>query len=137
MEVDEIRQRLKDYGLKVTPQRLVVYEALNELCHPYAEDIINYVHEKNPNISIATIYNTLEHFENKRLIFKLETCHDKMRYDCRMDKHYHVCDPEHDKIEDFHDPELHNLIADYLEKKQSNSINVRDIRLLIVGNYTN
>ncbi len=137
MEVEKIRQILKDYGLKVTPQRLAVYEALNELKHPYAEDIINYVREKSPSISVATIYNTLEHFENKNLLFKLETCHDKMRYDCRMDKHYHVCDPINDKIEDFHDPELHDIISDYLEKKQSDLINVSDIRLLIVGNYTN
>lgn len=137
MEADEIRQILKDYGLKVTPQRLAVYEALCKLGHPYAEDIINYVRQKNPNISVATIYNTLEHFENKNLLFKLETCHDKMRYDCRMDKHYHICNPENDTIEDFHDPELHDLISGYLNKKQLDSINVKDIRLLIVGNFMN
>ena len=137
MEVDQIRQILKDYGLKVTPQRLAVYEALCELGHPYAEDIINYVRQKSPSISVATIYNTLEHFENKDLLFKLETCHDKMRYDCTMQKHFHVCDPENDKIEDYHDPELNQLIAEHLQKKHPEKLNVKDVRLLIVGNYIN
>lgn len=133
MEVDDIRQILKDYDLKVTPQRIAVYQALYELGHPYAEDIINYVRQNNPNISVATIYNTLEHFEQKNLLFKLETCHDKMRYDCGMHKHYHICNPEEDKMEDYHDPELHALIQKYLANKHQTQIKVRDIRLLIIG----
>lgn len=133
METDQIRQILKDYGLKVTPQRLAVYEALNELGHPYADDIVNYVRQKNPNISIATIYNTLEHFESKNLVFKLETCHDKMRYDCGMHKHYHICCPEEDHMEDYLDPELHQIITDYLANKKNKHFEVKDVRLLIIG----
>jgi Fur family transcriptional regulator, peroxide stress response regulator len=133
MEINEISQILKDYGLKVTPQRLAVYEALYELGHPYADDIVTHVRQKNPSISVATIYNTLEHFEKKNLLFKLETCHDKMRYDCGMHKHYHICNPEEDKMEDYHDPELQALIEEYLKTKHRAQIKVRDIRLLIIG----
>ena len=137
MKTEEIRQILKDYGLKVTPQRLAVYEALCVLGHPYADDIANHVRQTNPSISVATIYNTLEHFKKKNLLFKVETCHDKMRYDAGMHKHYHICDPLNDKIIDFADPELDEILTNYFAKKELDHVKVNDIRLLIVGSIAN
>jgi Fur family peroxide stress response transcriptional regulator len=133
MKPENLRQILKEYGLKVTPQRLAVYEALCELGHPYADDIVNYVRKENPNISVATIYNTLDHFREKNLLFRLETCHDKMRYDCGMHQHYHICDPGKDMMIDYNDPELNNLLKSYFANQNIDNVQIRDIRLTIVG----
>jgi len=133
MKTDDVRKILKDYGLKVTPQRLAVYEALCVLGHPYADDIVTYVRQANPSISVATIYNTLEHFNQKNLLFKLETSHDKMRYDCGMHQHYHICDPAKDKMMDYDDPELNHLLKTYFENKKLEYVKINDIRLTIVG----
>lgn len=136
MKTEDVRKILKDYGLKVTPQRLAVYEALCVLGHPYADEIVTYVRKLNPNISVATIYNTLDHFREKNLMFKLETCHDKMRYDCGMHQHYHICDPEKDKMIDYNDPELNEYLVNYFKKKDLNYVHIKDIRLTIVGSLT-
>lgn len=133
MKPEIVRQILKDYGLKVTPQRLAVYEALCELGHPYADDIVNYVRKDNPNISVATIYNTLDHFRDKNLLFRLETCKDKMRYDCGMHQHYHICDPVKDIMIDYNDPELNKLLTSYFANLNLDHVQIRDIRLTIVG----
>lgn len=133
MKMEQIRDILKDYGLKVTPQRVAVYDALCTLEHPYADDIVDYVRQTNPGISVATIYNTLENFREKNLVFKLETCHDKMRYDAGMHKHYHICDARKDRMMDYHDEELDEILRSYFEKKSLTNVKVKDIRLLIVG----
>lgn len=136
MKPENVRQILKDYGLKVTPQRLAVYEALYVLGHPYADDIVNYVRKDNPNISVATIYNTLDHFREKNLLFRLETCHDKMRYDCGMHQHYHICDPIKDMMIDYNDPELNKLLTSYFANQKLDNVQIRDIRLTIIGSIT-
>ncbi len=133
MKTEDVRKILKDFGLKVTPQRLAVYDALCELKHPYADDIVLYVRKENPSISVATIYNTLEHFRAKNLLFRLETCHDKMRYDCGMHQHYHICDPKNDKVIDYDDPQLNELLISYFEDKRLNNVKIREIRLNIIG----
>lgn len=134
MRIEDLRNILKDYGLKVTPQRLAVYQALCDLGHPYADDIVKYVRKENPSISVATIYNTLDHFREKNLLFKLETCLDKMRYDCGMHQHYHICDPEKDKIIDYDDPELNHLLKNYFNNKKMDYVDIKEIRLTIIGN---
>ena len=131
MKIEEIHKILKEHGLKITPQRIAVYEALCLLGHPYAEDIVSHVRKSNPNISVATIYNTLEHFKAKNLLCKLETCQDKMRYDAGMKKHYHICNPDNDMMIDYSDAELDNLLKTHFDKK--NDIKVTDIKLLIIG----
>lgn len=133
MKPENLRQILKEYGLKVTPQRLAVYQALCVLGHPYADDIVNYVRKENPNISVATIYNTLDHFREKNLLFRLETCHDKMRYDCGMHQHYHICDPVRDMMIDYNDPDLNDLLKSYFANQKLDHVEIRDIRLTIVG----
>jgi Fe2+ or Zn2+ uptake regulation protein len=90
------------------------------------------VRQSNPNISVATIYNTLEHFKTKNLLCKLETSQDKMRYDAAIKKHYHICNPENDMMIDYSDPELDSLLKTHFEKKDN--INITDIKLLIIGN---
>jgi len=41
------REQLKSKGLKVTPQRVAIYEAVAELHnHPTAENIIEYIKQK-------------------------------------------------------------------------------------------
>ena len=41
---EELREELKQKGLRVTPQRVVIYEAVVNLKnHPTAENIIDYI----------------------------------------------------------------------------------------------
>jgi Fur family ferric uptake transcriptional regulator len=60
---------LKGRGLRVTPQRAIILEAIEELSgHITAEDIFAIVQRTSSYISLATVYRTLELLEELGLI---------------------------------------------------------------------
>ncbi|MCB0211420.1 MAG: transcriptional repressor [Anaerolineae bacterium] len=60
---------LKERGLRVTPQRAIILEAIEGLSgHITAEDIFSVVKEVNSYISLATVYRTLELLKELGLI---------------------------------------------------------------------
>ncbi|PHJ36752.1 hypothetical protein P378_20455, partial [Desulforamulus profundi] len=53
--------KLKNLGLKLTPQRLAILNLLEgNAKHPSAEEIYNQLKPQYPSLSLATVYNTLE-----------------------------------------------------------------------------
>jgi len=59
--VSDNRQILIQSGLKITPQRLAVLEAIIRLNnHPTADNIIDHIKQNHPNIAVGTVYKTLE-----------------------------------------------------------------------------
>ena len=61
MKITEIRNKLIEKGLKVTPQRIAILEAIIKLNnHPTAENIIDYIRNNHPNIATATVYKVLD-----------------------------------------------------------------------------
>jgi Fur family peroxide stress response transcriptional regulator len=127
---------LKDSNLKVTPQRVAVLEALNNLKnHPTADKIKEYVVKNHPNIAVGTIYKTLETFVDKGLVKKVKTEKDVMRYDAILENHHHLYCKDTERIEDFFDDELDNLIDKYFKKKKIPNFKVKDIKLQIIGTF--
>jgi Fur family peroxide stress response transcriptional regulator len=54
-------RRLRELGLKLTPQRLAILEVLEgNTEHPSAEDIYKQLKPRYPSLSLTTVYNTLE-----------------------------------------------------------------------------
>ena len=129
---------LKNSNLKVTPQRIAVLEALNNLRdHPTADKIKEYVVKNHPNIAVGTIYKTLETFVEKGLVKKVKTAEDVMRYDAILDKHHHLYCEDTNRIEDFFDDKLNNMLEDYFKKKRIPNFKVKDIKLQIIGSFNN
>ncbi|MCD4833217.1 MAG: transcriptional repressor [Bacteroidales bacterium] len=138
MEFGEIRDILIDKGLKVTPQRLAVLEAVIELGnHPSAEKVIEFIKSNHPNIAVGTVYKTLETYVEKGIVKKVKTDRDIMRYDAVLDKHHHLYCLESDKIEDYYDDDLNKIIEDYFEKNEIKNFKIEDIKLQIIGNFLN
>ena len=129
---------LKTSNLKVTPQRVAVLEALNSLKdHPTADKIKEYVVKNHPNIAVGTIYKTLETFVEKGLVKKVKTEQDVMRYDAILDKHHHLYCEDTDRIEDFFDDRLNEMLEEYFKKKKISNFKVKDIKLQIIGTFNN
>ena len=56
MMTENLREQLKQKGLKITPQRVAIFEALAKLKnHPTADNIIDYIKVNHPNISVGTV----------------------------------------------------------------------------------
>lgn len=127
---------LKNSNLKVTPQRMAVLEALNNLKnHPTTENIKEYVVKNHPNIAVGTIYKTLETFVEKGLVKKVKTEKDVMRYDAIIENHHHLYCEDSERIEDFFDDELNNMLEIYFKKKKIPNFKVKDIKLQIIGTF--
>ena len=138
MKIIEIRNKLIEKGLKVTPQRIAILEAIIKLNnHPTAENIIDYIRNNHPNIATATVYKVLDALVASELIKKVKTEKDVMRYDAIMENHHHLYCSESDRIEDFFDTELNEMIEKYFEKKKIPDFEIEDVKLQIIGKFLN
>jgi Fur family transcriptional regulator, peroxide stress response regulator len=137
MNRERILAALKECGLKVTPQRMAVFDAVIKLNnHPTAEKITEFIKSNHPNISTGTVYKTLETLVKCGIIRKVKTDSDVMRYDGIVVKHHHLYCSESDRIEDFYDDELNDILYNYLKMKKIPYFRIEDIKLQIVGRFT-
>lgn len=136
MKPEELSKRLIEKGLKVTPQRIAILEAIIKLCnHPTAENIIEYIRKNHPNIATATVYKVLDALVENGLIQKVKTENDIMRYDAVLDSHHHLYCSESDRIEDYYNDELNGLLDKYFEEKGIPGFKIEDIKLQIIGKF--
>ena len=136
MKITEIRDKLIEKGLKVTPQRIAILEAIIKLNnHPAAEKIFDYIRNNHPNIATATVYKVLDALVANELIKKVKTERDVMRYDAVMESHHHLYCSESDRIEDYNDNELNELLEKYFETKGIPDFKIEDIKLQIIGKF--
>lgn len=134
MKLEKYTTKLTEKGLKVTPQRIAILEALIKMGnHPTAENIIDYIHKNHPNISTATVYKVLDTFVSCGLINRVVTERDVMRYDAVLESHHHLYYTDSDKIEDYMDEELNSLLKAYFNEKNIPNFKIEDLKLQIIG----
>lgn len=113
---DDGLKRIKEAGLKLTPQRREVYEAMMQLRHATVEDIIERVQSRNKEVTVSTIYRILDSFCSANILsFIYHPDTGKCYYDITVAEHHHLFDGT--TIDDFADSELSRLIREYLERK--------------------
>ncbi len=138
MNKKEIADKLSEKGLRVTPQRIAILGAIIDLNnHPTAENVIEYIKKKHPNISVGTVYKVLDSFVENNLLKKVKTESGIMRYDPLQSSHHHLYCEETDRIEDYEDETLDALISDYFEKKGIKNFKIQNIQLQITGKFKN
>jgi len=137
MNTESIIKALKECGLKVTPQRIAVFDAVINLNnHPTTENVTEFIKVNHPNIATGTVYKTLETLVQCGIIKRVKTDSDVMRYDAIIEKHHHLYCSESDRIEDFYDNELNAILENYLKNKKIPNFKIEDIKLQIVGKFT-
>jgi Fe2+ or Zn2+ uptake regulation protein len=93
---------LREKGYKLTPQRREIINILsNDLAHPGARDILKKVRKKAPQISLSTVYYTLDILKNQGLIRELEFYDQDNRYESNVANHINLICKKCGKIEDF------------------------------------
>ncbi|MDO5523176.1 MAG: Fur family transcriptional regulator [Bacteroidia bacterium] len=134
LDIQDIQEVLKEKGLKVTPQRLGVLEAIYTLRnHPTAEQIIDFIHKKHPSIAIGTVYKTLDTFVKYGVVRKILTDGDAMRYDSILKHHHHIHSEDNNEIRDYVNEELDELLKQYFEKNAIEGYEINSITLHISG----
>ena len=131
-----IRNKFSEKGLKITPQRVVILEAVYTLNnHPTADNIIEYIRESNPNIAIGTVYKVLETLVENGLIKKVTSDRDVMRYDGVMDNHHHLYCSECDLIEDYTYEDIDILLQNHFKNKIIKGFKLEGFVLQIRGTF--
>jgi Fur family peroxide stress response transcriptional regulator len=128
--------KLTEKKLKVTPQRIAVFRAVTELHnHPTAENVIDYIKLDYPNISVATVYKVLDSLVANNLLTKVKTDNGITRYDAVLSPHHHLHCGETDRIEDYKDEKLNEVINNYFKDNKIKNFEILDISVQITGKF--
>lgn len=95
-------QLLKEYNLKVTPQRIAIVEELYHKGHMNIDDLYKNLLEKFPSISLATIYKNVNAMIEKVFLNEVKIPHTKSVYELVKEDHSHLVCNECGMIEDIH-----------------------------------
>ena len=121
--------RLHAQGYRLTPQRQLILEAVRKADdHVTPEEVYERVHRRNPAISRATIYRTLDFLCEQRLIHALYWG-GQMYYEIadELPHHHLVCRACGGMIECEHD--LLRLLFEAVEKKHHFTIDMDHVAL--------
>jgi len=91
---------LKEYNLKVTPQRVAIVEELYKNGHMNIDDLYKNLLEKFPSISLATIYKNVNAMVEKIFLNEVKVPDTKTVYELVKEEHSHLICSSCGKIED-------------------------------------
>lgn len=135
MTFKPLQDRLKEAGLRVTPQRIAVLSALMDSNHPTAEQISVKVRTSHEHIATGTVYKILEVLVEKGIIHRVDNRGEAMRYDAILEEHHHLQSYNGEQIEDYFDEELNQIVKDYLSSKEISGFEISDIKIQIIGKF--
>jgi Fur family peroxide stress response transcriptional regulator len=99
------QHRCQVNGIKLTPQRALIYEELlNTTEHPSADMLYASLKSKYPMITLDTVHRTLNLFCEIGLATMVEGTGSSRRFEGNLDKHHHVRCIRCDKIQDLYNP---------------------------------
>ena len=83
----------QERGLKLTPQRMVIFRILTEANqHITVDEVYKKAIEVYPMLSLATVYRNMEQMTEAGLLKHLDLGRPSVRYDTNLEEHHHfVC----------------------------------------------
>ena len=128
---------LRENGVKVTMQRILVLEALSSCPdgHLTAEEIYNLVKAAYPEIGLATIYRTIQLLWELRLIDRISLDDGFVRYEIRevmenksKHHHHHLICKQCGKVASFQDDLLEEL-EEKIQKTMHFTVSDHEVKL--------
>jgi Fur family peroxide stress response transcriptional regulator len=129
--VDHLCAQLRVQGRRVTPQRRAIIQVLleDDNTHPTAEQIFTRVQDMMPDMSHATVYNTLRELVETDILLELDLGLGERRYDVVTAGHAHIVCIRCGRIEDV----PYNYEALTLLPKHAHGFQVVDHRAFFRG----
>ncbi len=89
--LDAICEQFRTQGHRLTPQRRAIIQVLlDEKTHPTAEQVFGRVQDAMPDMSQATVYNTLREMVRMNAMVELDLGLGERHYDVDMSAHAHL-----------------------------------------------
>ena len=97
----EATEALRGRGIQPSAQRVAIAEyVLATDSHPSADQVWARVRERLPQVSRATVYNTLNLFVREGLLRELVLAEGRVVFDPKVEAHHHFVDAESGAIHD-------------------------------------
>jgi len=90
--VDQLCTQLREHGRRVTSQRRAIIQVLldSDGMHPTAEQVFKRVQGAMPDMSPATVYNTLRELVDMDMLLELDLGLGERHYDVNTADHAHL-----------------------------------------------
>jgi Fur family ferric uptake transcriptional regulator len=85
-----LRRTLHERGMRMTPQRQLVLDAVRELGHATPEQVCAAVQRAAPAVNITTVYRTLDLLERLGLVRHTHLGHGAPNYSAHEHEHVHL-----------------------------------------------
>ena len=131
MNRESVVKELKEKGLKITPQRLAIVEALVAMrdLHPSAATVYRQAKKIRQNLSLSTTYATLNQLFAHGIIKKLQFDTTEDRYEANIREHVNLICDGCGKVLDYEA----SIPADPGEVQKRTGFSVTDTRLEYYG----
>lgn len=86
----ELRSTLHAHGMRMTPQRQLVLDAVRELAHATPEQVCQRVQLVAPTVNITTVYRALDLLEELGLVRHTHLGHGAPTYSAHAHEHVHL-----------------------------------------------
>ncbi|HEY8372480.1 MAG TPA: Fur family transcriptional regulator [Pseudonocardiaceae bacterium] len=106
-----LRRTLHERGLRMTPQRQLVLQAVRDLAHATPEQICQYVQRQAPTVNITTVYRTLDLLEQLGLVRHTHLGHGAPTYSVDGHQHVHLVCHRCGKVEEVPTDLLADLVT--------------------------
>ena len=131
-ELENLKEKLKEKGCKLTPQRRSVLDTIieNEGKHLSAEEIYDLVKAKCPEIGLATVYRTMQMFDEVGLVYKHNFDDGRSRYELNHNEdhqHHHLVCINCNRVIEVEEDLLEQL-ENEVEKKYNFSITNHNVK---------
>ncbi|HBN01527.1 MAG TPA: hypothetical protein DD383_02695 [Rikenellaceae bacterium] len=132
--IEEFRELLKKKGLKITPQRIAVHEAMLKLGHACADMVTaEILAAKKAKVTVASVYNILTQLSLLGIYHHRLSENNKMYFDVNTFKHFHLYDTVSHVYSDVIDDELYSQIEGKLLARRFKGYKIDGIDVQILA----
>lgn len=111
--IADLERACANEGIKLTEQRRLVLRVLAASGdHPSAETVFSRAAERDPSISMATVYRTLNMLEQINIVRRHDFREPFARFELQGAGHYHMVDVETGDVLEFQDSAVSELLEE-------------------------
>lgn len=131
-DMERFRSILKAKGLKATPQRLAVHEAMLDLGHASADMVRDWILRKGKvAITVASVYNILSQLTAMGLYRIIPSTRGVVWYDSLTKPHLHVYNRKRNEFKDLEDDEFMGRLLAFFKENPPKGYKVDEIDVLL------
>lgn len=136
-KMEQFKAILKRHGLKATPQRIAVHEAMLKLGHASADMVTEEIAQSgSTKVTVASVYNILSNLALLGIYRHRMSGNSKMYFDVNSFRHIHIYDIENHSFKDLIDEDLVDLVERHLSGRRFRGYRIEDIDIQLIARPT-